>query len=294
MTCDSLADKHLVDPVKGIDHLVLCGKSLAAMREAYARLGFTLTPVAQHSFGTGNSLVQFDRAFLELLSIDDPSRIPEHGSRTFSFAAFNRDFLARSEGCSMLVLDSTDARADIEQYRARGLRTYELFEFTRGAKLASGEEATVGFSLAFVSCPQMPLGGFFTCQQHAPQHFWQPAYQDHANRALSVKEVAIAAERPLELRDFLEGFTGARGESSGGGFRVRTARGDISVLSPRDFERIYGIASPKLDEGPRFAGYTVTLPDNEPRRDLAGRTVELFGTAVRFEAVPVAAQGQRR
>jgi hypothetical protein len=279
--------------MKGIDHLVLCGRSLAAMREAYGALGFTLTPVAQHPFGTRNSLVQLDRVFLELLSIDDPGRIPDHGPRDFSFAAFNRDFLKRREGFSMLVLDSADARADIAQYRARGLKTYELFEFSRRAKLASGEEASVGFALAFVSCPQMPQGGFFTCQQHAPQHFWQAAYQHHANGALTVTEVAIVAERPEELKGFLEGFTGVRGETSGGGFRIRTARGDITVQTRRDFERTYGVPSPEPSEGPRFAGYSVALQDNGPREDLAGRTVELFGTAVRFETLPVAGQGQR-
>jgi hypothetical protein len=194
----------------------------------------------------------------------------------------------------MLVLDSADARADIAQYRARGLKTYELFEFSRRAKLASGEEASVGFALAFVSCPQMPQGGFFTCQQHAPQHFWQAAYQHHANDALTVTEVAIVAERPEELKGFLEGFTGVRGETSGGGFRIRTARGDITVQTRRDFERTYGVASPEPSEGPRFAGYSVALQDNGPREDLAGRTVELFGTAVRFETLPVAGQGQRR
>ncbi len=30
--------------MKGIDHLVLCGRDQAAMRENYAALGFTLTP----------------------------------------------------------------------------------------------------------------------------------------------------------------------------------------------------------------------------------------------------------
>jgi hypothetical protein len=280
--------------MKGIDHLVLCGRLLAAMREAYAKLGFTLTPSAMHPFGTKNSLVQLDRVFLELLSIDDPDKIPEHGPRDFSFAAFNRDFLERREGFSMLVLDSADARADIAQYRASGLRTYELFEFSRRAKLAGGEEATVGFSLAFVSCPQMPLGGFFTCQQQAPQHFWQEAYQQHVNRALTVTEVAIVAEHPRELKAFLEGFTGARSETSGEGFRIKTVRGDISVQTSVDFERSYGVASPELSDGPRFGGYAVGLQDRGPRGDLAGRTVNLFGTAVRFETLPVAGQGQRR
>src|SRR5688572_20832003 len=167
--------------MKGIDHLVLCGRSLDAMRETYGRIGFTLTPPAQHPFGTQNSLVQLDQTFLELLSLGDEAKIPEHDEQRFSFAAFNRDFLKRQEGFSMLVLDSGSARQDVANYRRLGLRIYEPFDFSRRAKLPGGQEAVIGFSLAFVSSPDMPMCGFFCCQQHAPQYFWQESYQRHAN-----------------------------------------------------------------------------------------------------------------
>src|SRR5437868_14910068 len=103
--------------MKGIDHLVLCGRDLDAMRENYASLGFTLTPQARHPFGTGNSLIQLEGCFLELLSVFEPEKITGAGAGRFSFAAFNRAFLARGEGMSMLVLDSTDSRADVAAFR---------------------------------------------------------------------------------------------------------------------------------------------------------------------------------
>src|SRR5918992_1617640 len=108
--------------MKGIDHLVLAGRDHQAMRESYEALGFSLTPEARHPFGTGNSLIQLERCFLELLSVFEPDKIPEPESERFSFAAFNRDFLARREGLSMLVLDSSDARADVAAFRAAGLK----------------------------------------------------------------------------------------------------------------------------------------------------------------------------
>ena len=45
--------------MKGINHLVLAGHDLEAMRSHYARLGFTVTPRGQHPFGTGNSEPRF-------------------------------------------------------------------------------------------------------------------------------------------------------------------------------------------------------------------------------------------
>ena len=56
-------------PRRGIDHVVLCVRDLEAARAAFQHLGFTLTPHAVHPFGTGNSLVQLQGCFIELLTV---------------------------------------------------------------------------------------------------------------------------------------------------------------------------------------------------------------------------------
>jgi hypothetical protein len=243
--------------MKGIDHLVLCGRDLEAMRESYAALGFTLTPEARHPFGTGNSLVQLEGCFLELLSVLDPAKIPEHEAERFSFAAFNRDFLKRREGLSMLVLDSIDARADVARFRTAGLRTYKPFDFSRKARLPDGSEVTVGFSLAFVTDPKLPNLAFFTSQQHAPEHFWKPQYQRHPNRALTVLEVCLVAEKPADHAAFLSAFSGFNAEPVKGGITVRTARGNISCVTPQRFADTFARPTSDLSDGPRFGGFTI-------------------------------------
>jgi hypothetical protein len=279
--------------MKGIDHLVICGRDLDEMRKEYERLGFTLTPPAQHPFGTRNSLVQLDGGFLELLSLSQPEDIPEHGPSYFSFAAFNRDFLKNGEGFSMLVLDSDDARKDVADYRKRGLTTYEPVDFRRKAKLPDGQEVVVGFSLAFVTSSAMPMCGFFCCQQHTPQYFWQRPYQEHSNRAKKVLEVALVAEQPQEIRTFLEHFTGARAATVEQGFRIATQRGDIAVMVPEDFAKKYRSPPPDLSKGPRFGGYTIEIKNGSGNAWAASKSVSLFGTAIRFEPVTVAAQERR-
>jgi hypothetical protein len=244
--------------MKGIDHIVLCGRDHQAMRETYAALGFTLTPEARHPFGTGNSLVQLEGCFLELLSVFESENIREPAEGQFSFAAFNRDFLSQREGMSMLVLDSTDARADVAAFRAARLQAYEPFDFSRKARLPSGREATVGFSLAFATHPAMPEMAFFTCQQHTPEHFWKTEYQRHANRALTVLEVCMVAERPGDHAGFLSAFAGFPAATvAEGGVTVRTARGNITCLTPRGFEMSFRRAAPDIERGPRFAGFTI-------------------------------------
>jgi len=247
--------------MSGIDHLVLAVHDLEAARRRYAALGFTLTPPARHPFGTGNSLVQLDGTFLELLAVVAPEDIPEARPGHFSFAAFNRDYLMKGEGLSMLVLASGDARGEQARMKRAGLESYEPFDFSRQARLPSGEEVTVGFSLAFATNAAMPDAGFFYCQQHAPEHFWKPEYQRHANGAVTLEEVGLVAERADEAGAFLAAFADAAATPMEGGFSIDTGRGTISVLTPETFRAHWGFAPESAHEGPRLAGFRLGVND---------------------------------
>jgi catechol 2,3-dioxygenase-like lactoylglutathione lyase family enzyme len=258
--------------MRGIDHLVLAVADLEAARRRYGALGFTLTPQGRHPFGTANSLVQLEGAFLELLSVAEPAAIPPHAPGRFSFAAFNRDYLDSGDGFSMLVLDSSDARADAEAFRQAGLVTYEPFDFSRTAKLPSGEEATVGFSLAFTGHPDIDSAAFFTCQQHAPEHFWRPEYQRHENSAHTVQEICLVADRPLQFADFLQAFAGSdEVAASDSVVEVATARGYLVVLTGDAFAERYGTPAPESHRLPALAGYTVGVSDLPVARAIVAR-----------------------
>jgi catechol 2,3-dioxygenase-like lactoylglutathione lyase family enzyme len=258
--------------MRGIDHLVLAVADLEAARQRYGELGFTLTPPARHPFGTANSLVQLDGAFLELLSIAEPAAIPPHEPDRFSFAAFNRDYLDAGDGFSMLVLDSRDARADRQAFRQAGLVTYEPFDFSRTAELPSGEEAKVGFSLAFTTHPDIDSAAFFTCQQHAPEHFWRPEYQSHENTAHTVLEVCLVADRPLQFAEFLQAFAGSdEVAASDSAVEVATARGHLIVLTGDAFAERYGTPAPDSHPLPALAGYTVGVSDLPVARAIVAR-----------------------
>jgi hypothetical protein len=270
--------------MKGIDHLVLAGRNLDDMCARYGELGFTLTPRARHPFGTGNSLIQLDGCFLELLSIVEPGDIVEARPGHFSFGAFNRDFLSKHEGMAMLALDSHNAREDCAQFRASGIDSYEPFDFSRSAVLPGGEKATVEFSLAFATNSQMPWAGFFTCEQHAPEHFWRKEYQSHANTARSIEEVCLVASEPRKLFPFLTALIGTAPVKNS----FQTNRGFLRVLRPGEFEMRYGMKAPSTAEGARFAGFTVGVEDPAYINRLTLKRVgirlvgDLFGTAVAF------------
>ncbi len=276
--------------MKGINHLVLAGRDLEAMRSHYAGLGFTVTPRGQHPFGTGNSLVQLDGSYLELLAVTAPQDVPDHRAGHFSFAAFNRDYLKRHEGFSMLVLDTADARADVEAWRAAGLHTYEPFDFSRPAKLAGGSEITVSFTLAFVSHPGAPWLGLFACQHHTPEYFAQPLYLQHGNGAQRVQDVWIVGDAAPDLAGFMQTITGAKAVSEDPSVtRLQTRIGTIVLARAAAFERAFGLPAPHPQDGPHLAAFTLAcqtmgvladLPRIDKRAVLAPE--KNFGTAIRF------------
>lgn len=258
-------------PVRGIDHLVLDVRDLDAARAAYERLGFTLTPRAEHAWGTSNHLAQFDGNFLEILTVSDPSKVVPNAGRRFTFGDFNRRYLEQREGFAMLVFESMDARADHQEFAEKGLSDYDPFDFERKAKLPDGSEVTVGFSLAFVAPPEIPNAAFFVCQQHAPQYFWKPEYQKHENGATAVGEAVMVAEDPEALAPLFAGLQSPDAVvREDGAVRVATARGWVSALRPDVFRDWFGDTGPAPAEGPHFAAARIMVED-------LGRTEALLG-----------------
>jgi hypothetical protein len=256
----------------GLDHIVLCVRDLGAARERFDTLGFTTTPPAKHPFGTGNSLAQMGSSFIELLSVVEPQRIPPHAEGSFSFGAHNAAFLQRREGMSMLVISSENARDDEARWRAAGLDTFEPVYFERKATLPDGSEAEVAFTIAFAANEAIPGVVFFCCQQHAPEAFWQPAYQRHANGAADLSSVTLVAEHPQSHTAFFDTLLGhPRLRTHPLRLEVSTGLGDIEVIAPREaaarFPRAAATAS---SSGAGFVAAAVSVADI----DATARTLE--------------------
>jgi len=248
--------------MRKFDHLVLAARNLDLQRDFYARLGFTLTPRAQHPFGTANSLVQLQGNFLELLGVADPTAIPAAGSDRFSFGAYNQAFLEKREGFSMLVLASKDAAADAAEFKRLGLDAYDLFKFGREATLPDGSKARVDFSLAFVTEPSMPEAVFFTCQQHAPQYFWRPEYQRHANGAIRIAEVVMSAGDPARYQGFFTRLMGDSAALSPEGLTFAAGGEQVTVLSHKSLARRYPeIERREAGASPRFEAYAIEVEE---------------------------------
>jgi catechol 2,3-dioxygenase-like lactoylglutathione lyase family enzyme len=234
----------------GIDHIVHAVRNLDAAGAFYRRLGFTVGARNRHDWGTHNLIVQFKTAFIELLEIGEPERIPPHNGRFFSFGAFNRDYIKSREGLSMLIGKSSDAIEDAASFEASGISGFDVFDFSREGKRPDGSKVKVAFSLAFARDPSSPNLGFAVCQQHYPENFWNPDFQRHANGAIGIPSIVMVADNPTDHHIFLKAFTGISDlHSSSLGITARTENGDIEIMSPVAFRDQFGAVPDVSGEG---------------------------------------------
>lgn len=248
---------------RGIDHVVLCGRDLNALASNYEQLGFTLTPRAQHPFGTGNQLAQLDGDFIELLSVTQPEDVPAATAMQFSFGAYNQEFVADGEGFSMLALKSNGWEADRAHFEAQGMKVWAPFEFSRLAGQPDGSEVRVGFKLTIANYPDLPKVVFFTCDhQHEPKYFYKPQFQSHLNTATGIAEILMVADEPMQLKPHFESLIGAASvHQYDDNLSVEAGRSVITVSRRSDIsERFLGAAIGQSSDT-RFVGYGVYVRD---------------------------------
>jgi Glyoxalase-like domain len=234
----------------GLDHIVHAVRDLDAAAEFYRRAGFMVGVRNRHPWGTHNRVVQLKNFYIEILEVAEPEKIVPHKARTFSFGAFNRDFLAAREGFSMLLLNSRDAAADARRFDAAGVGNSDVFEFAREGTGPDGTAVKLAFSLAFAEDAKSPHARFAVCQHHFPENFWNPAFQNHANAARAAVGVVLVADTPADHGDFLKAFTGVPElRSMPVGITAHTKNGQIGIMQPAAFRDQFGIASGLSGEG---------------------------------------------
>ncbi|MGH8290270.1 MAG: VOC family protein [Steroidobacteraceae bacterium] len=241
-----------------IDHVVFAVHDLDAAGAFYQRLGFQVGPRNRHPWGTENRLIQFGSSFIELITAGAGAEAPPgHEPGRSSFGGFVRDYLSQGEGFAMLALASDDARVDAALFAREGIGAFEPFLFERKSRRPDGTETHVAFTLAFASEPGAPRAGFFVCQHHFPENFWNPALQRHENGASAIAEVGMIATLPQKHQAFLSIFSGS--------FAHEDERGRLAMEVPGS--RLTVAPAATDDSNLQLHSLTVHIPDAEAQGD---------------------------
>lgn len=255
---------------RGLDHVVHAVRNLDAAADFYVRAGFQVGGRNRHPWGTHNRIIQFPGFFIELLEVAEPEKIVPPAPEQFSFGAFNRDFLNTHEGLSMVLLASSDARADARLFDQAGIGGYEVFDFEREGAGPDGAPVKVAFSLAFARDERSPHAGFAVCQHHFPQNFWNASRQVHPNGTTGVGGVVMVADNPTDHHIFLSAFTGVRLlHSNSIGVTLHTPHGDLEIMEVVSFRDQFGMTKTIVGEGAELCGLRLEV------RDLARLEVQL-------------------
>ena len=148
----------------------------------------------------------------------------------------------------------------------------------------------VAFSLAFAEDKGAPDTGFFTCQQHYPENFWNPAFQQHANGVTGVAGVVFVADNPSDHHIFLKAFAGVSDlTATSTGIAIETPRGEIQAMDPAAYRLHFAVAPPDTSRGMRLAAIRFAARDMETVRKQAGASaIEQMGKLI---IAPAAAHG---
>jgi catechol 2,3-dioxygenase-like lactoylglutathione lyase family enzyme len=246
---------------RGLDHIVHAVRDLDAAADLYRRLGFTVGARNRHPWGTHNHIVQLPGFFIEVLTMAEPEKLGADGFSVL-FGSFNRSFLERDEGLSMLILESADAETDARAFREAAIAASDAMRFEREGRRPDGSPVKVAFSLGFARDADAPDIGFAVCQQHYPENFWNPAFQSHPNGVITIASVVLVAENPTDHHIFLSALTGERElQSTSSGLRIATARGDIQVMDPSAYGNYFGVPPPDIGSGARLAAMRFVTGD---------------------------------
>lgn len=225
----------------GIDHPLIATHDIEGLRARLTSLGFTMTGIGHHPWGTSTSLAMFQGCLIEIMGVHDESLLDQCPAGDFRFGRHVHTHLQMREGVALTALHSTDSAADAERAARAGYDVAGHLDFGRDVTLPDGRRDRTKTTLALLPDAEYPRLSFFLCQQHRPELIYVAQWLTHPNTACGIAGVTIRAEPrdQIALRARLEGLYGPATDLEGG-FGVQTANGVMRVLTQEAVEAMLG------------------------------------------------------
>lgn len=246
------------DRIDGLDHIAIMTPDLGAAGAAFERLGFSLTPLSQHSgartaggavelWGTGNRCAMLRRGYIELMGIVDPdlydNRLPE--------------YFGRFEGIHILAFACGDAHAVDERLRRDGFGVSGVHGLARELDVPAGR-ATAKFNLVRLPRDQMPEGRVLAIEHLTPEHLWQERYLEHPNGAVALAELVVCVADVGAAAARYGRLFGVAGTGNEMRREFSLDSGRFVLLSENALKSELGIDAPTV---PFAASFTVAVAD---------------------------------
>ncbi len=233
--------------VQGIDHAVILVRDLDKAQQAYARMGFTLTPRGFHTLGSQNHCLMFGSDYVELLAVPKP----HPALQTFT------DFLAKGEGLGAIALATDDSGGLHASLAADGIAADAPLDFSRPVQ-GLGEAR---FRIVTLPPEVSPGCRMFACQHFTRAVVWRPEYLRHANGAMQIAAVAIVADDPEAAAASYGKLLAAMPQKIDEGLVVQSGSAPIALTSRGKLgHRLHGVGLP-LRARPLVAALFIRVAD---------------------------------
>ena len=261
-----------------LDHIGHFVESAEAARAALAALGFTVTPYsaqvvpdpatgAMTPTGTGNVCVMLREGYVEVLT---------HTADTPLGLEF-KAALGRRAGLHLAAFAGADAAGVHARLAGAGWPMRPLARFSRKAATAEGE-AEARFTVARLEKGTMAEGRVQFVTHHDEAVVWQPRWLDHANTALGLAGMIVAAPDPAEAAGRFGRLVGRPVEVRGVAHTVALDRGVVEVVGEAEGERLAGRAIAPGE--PAMVGYLrQSLGESENLERSSAQLAAIFNPA---------------
>ena len=249
----------------GIDHPLLATNDINNLRRTLIALGFNMTAIGKHPWGTSTSLAMFNGCLIEIMGIYDDSLIDEVPAGEFHFGRHVYAHLQQREGVALTALHSTNSTADALRAESAGFTVAGHLEFGRDVTLPDGSQGRTKTTLALLPDEQFPRLSFFLCQQHRPELIYVPEWLQHPNKITGICGINIIANE-MHQPVLKQRFGGIYDdfEHIEGGFQFQTMNGVMRITDAVTFTQTIGplpkaLALASQDETPWIAGMDLKM-----------------------------------
>ncbi|WGF86487.1 VOC family protein [Marinivivus vitaminiproducens] len=240
--------------IRGLDHALVAVDDIDRAAEAYARLGFAITPRGRHvGWGTANVCVMFPDDYIELIGVVDPA----------DFTGGLPEKLQDGEGLFGLAFASPDPEATAEAWRTAGLAPDGPMAL--GRVLDDGTETHLRFRNVLLPTEETFGLRLFACHAEDPAAVRRPEWLGHANGASGIAAATLVCPDPAALADGFERLLGAHAiTTTDDTMAVHTGHGTVIVVTPDDLELLYPhmTLAGEVDR-PRLIGLALVADDPE-------------------------------
>lgn len=213
--------------IVGLDHAIVGVRDLETAKEAYERLGFRATPRGRHvGWGTANYCLMFERDYVEILGIVDPSAFTNNLDR----------FLESREGLLSVALNTTDAASTRAAWAEAGLEPKDVQDLSRLLE----PETELRFQNVMLDPAKTGDVPIFACSHLTPDLMRRPGWSEHPNGAIGIKTItAVTEDAAAFIEPMGRMFGRARITETDNTIAVHTGSGILLFATPDDIDMLH-------------------------------------------------------